>query len=105
MSEENIIEQVSNITVLNDIKFKLNDPNVDSAMDVVIKLIETPNVEPAKVAPAIVRLQAIAADFAIKGKYYQCWGSGKDDANKKNMYFTLADSVDKLAAALKYYSR
>jgi hypothetical protein len=100
-----IIEQVSELTILNDVKTELNDPYIDQALDYVVKLIEKPD-DPAlmaKAAPLIVRLQALAVACNTKGKYYQCFGTGKDDANKKNMYFTIGDGLDKLVAALKYY--
>jgi len=51
----------------------------------------------------IVRLQAIAAKMAFKAT----WSANveKGDRAKKNIYYTAAESINDLVAALKYIIR
>ena len=67
-----------------------------------------PNVPSAKVGPTIVQLQAYASKFAILATVYSTIKkdrAGSENNNKKNLYYTLADSMSQLVAALKYLAR
>jgi hypothetical protein len=97
-----MLEYVSEVTELNDISAYMQDKDLDDAMDIIIKLIAKPDVPAAKVPEVIVRLQAISAKLAIMARYYTTFEKGPEASKKKNVYYTTADAIDKLVAALKY---
>lgn len=106
---ENILELISTVTELNDVHNFLNDEVLDEALSDIIRLVANPDVPFHKVPNLVVKLQAIAAHCAIKGKAYQTIlkGDTKEEvqvnAHKKNLYYTIAEEIDKLVAALKYF--
>jgi hypothetical protein len=51
----------------------------------------------------IVRLQAIAAKMSLRATWMV--NVDKGDRAKKNIYFTAAESINSLVAALKYIIR
>ena len=104
---DNPLELVSEITQMNDIHDFMNDEDVDRAMHLVIKLtMEKGKVPPEKAPSIIVELQALATKFAILATYYATIGkAGSPESHKKNLYFTLKDSLSKLSDALKYAAR
>jgi len=102
---DNIIESISEITEFNDLSEFMNDKDLDSALDLIIKLITKPDVPSAKAPALIVQLQAISAKFAMQARYYTTFEKGGDSSKKKNTYYTAADSIDKLVDALKYTAR
>lgn len=111
MDRETILELVSKVTELNDISEHMSDEDLDTALAYVVKLVANPDVPIFKVPALIVKLQAIAALCQIKAKHYQIYGGGVDAqskklaSEKKNMYYTVSAEIDKLVAALKYYSK
>jgi len=69
----------------------------------VAKLILKPDI-PINVATIeIVRLQAIAAKMSFKATWMA--NVEKGDRAKKNIYFTAANAINELVAALKYITR
>jgi hypothetical protein len=69
----------------------------------VAKLILRPDI-PLNVATVeIVRLQAIATKMAFKATWMT--NVDKGDRAKKNIYYTAAESINELVAALKYITR
>jgi hypothetical protein len=100
--ETNVIEQVNDITVFNDMSTIMQDPDLDEALALVIKLIARPDVPTAKAPELIIRLQAMSAKFAMLARYYTSFEKGPAASQKKNTYYTAADSIDKLVSALKY---
>lgn len=101
--EENVLGMVSAVTELNELSKYLNDPDVDYAMDKLVKLIARPNVEHRIVAPLIVNLQALSVKFNLQSKYYMLYSVDKEEkTKKKNTYASLSDGLEKLANALKY---
>jgi hypothetical protein len=102
---ENVLETVSTVTEFNDIKAFMNDPELDEALDLIIKLIMKPDVPAGKSPELIVRLQALSAKFSMLSRYYTTFEKGTEASKKKNAYYTISDSIDKLAAAVKYSIR
>lgn len=104
---DNPLELVSQITEFNDLHEFMGDEEVDRALHLVVKLLVnkgsvTPNVAPK----LIVELQTLATKFAILGTYYQSIGkAGTRETHKKNVYYTLKDSITKLVDALKYTAK
>jgi hypothetical protein len=99
---DNILETVSHITEFNDIREFMKDPELDQALDMVIKLMVKPDVPPATASIMIIKLQSMAAKFAILARYYTTLQKGEDSSKKKNVYYTISEEIDKLVAALKY---
>ncbi|NBR25649.1 MAG: hypothetical protein EBU08_18085 [Micrococcales bacterium] len=100
--ESNILESVSKVTEFNDLCAYMNDPDLDEALSLVIKLIVKPDVPASKAPELIVRLQALSAKFAMLKRYYMTFEKGTEASIKKNTYASAADAIDKLVAALKY---
>ena len=105
ISEDSIIEKVDEVTVFNDMSKIMQDRDLDEALALVIKLIMKPDVPPAKAPELIIRLQAMSAKFAMLARYYTSFEKGPVASQKKNTYYTAADAIDKLVAALKYSLR
>lgn len=101
--EDNVLGMVSAVTELNELSKYLNDPDMDDAMDKLVRLIARPNVEHKIVAPLIVKLQALSVKFNLQSKYYMLYSVDKEEkTKKKNTYASLSDGLEKLANALKY---
>jgi hypothetical protein len=89
----------------------LEDPELEEALEYIVKMIKDPNVPTQKVAPTIVHLSALAAKFSFAATYYKTYGNtgtgekGKEGRYKKDMYYTAADAIPKLVDALKYIVR
>jgi hypothetical protein len=99
---DNILEQVNNITEFNDIKDFMKDPDIDAALDAIVKIIVKPEIPPTAASVMIIKLQALSAKFSILARYYTTMEKGEIASKKKNVYYTVSDSIDKLVAALKY---
>jgi|ERR1044072_541454 hypothetical protein len=104
---ENPLELVSTITQFNDIHEFMTDEEVDRAMHLVVKLLmERGSIPSAQAPKLIVELQALATKFAVLATYYATIGkAGTEENHKKNVYFTLKDSITKLVDALKYTAK
>jgi hypothetical protein len=102
---DTVIEQISAITEFNDMSEFMNDKDLDTALDLIIRLITKPDVPSAKAPSLIVQLQAISSKFAMQARYYTTFEKGGDASKKKNTYYTAADTIDKLVDALKYSAR
>jgi hypothetical protein len=99
------LEIISQITEFNDMSEYMNDKDLDTALETIIKLITKPDVPSTKAPTLIVQLQAISAKFAMQARYYTTFEKGGEASKKKNTYYTAADTVDKLVDALKYAAR
>lgn len=108
MDNEHILETVNRITEINDLSEFLNDPDFDDAMELVIKLIAKPGVEPAMAQKLIVRLQALSTKYAVLAVTYSTIKrdkAGTPNNYKKNIYHTLKEALDRLTDSLKYPAR
>lgn len=103
--ESNILESVSKVTEFNDLCAYMNDPDLDEALSLVIKLIVKPDVPASKAPELIVRLQALSAKFAMLKRYYMTFEKGTEASIKKNTYASMTDAVDKVVDSLKYIAR
>jgi hypothetical protein len=106
MNRDAVIDLVSQVTEMNDLSAFMQDEDLDMAMAYVIKMITKPEPESMATAPkVVVKLQALSAKFAIMARYYTTFEKGPEASKKKNVYYTMAEEIDKLAAAVKYLSR
>jgi len=102
---DNIFESISTITEFNDMSEFMQDPDLDNAIELMIKLITKPDVPAAKAPELIVKLQALSAKFSMLARYYTTFEKGGDASKKKNVYYTASDSIDKLVDAVKYSAK
>lgn len=108
METEHILETVNKITEINDLSEFLNDSDFDEAMELVIKLIAKPGVDPAMAQKLIVRLQALSTKYAVLAVTYSTIKrdkAGTPNNYKKNIYHTLKEALDRLTDSLKYPAR
>lgn len=102
MSEETstTIDKVNGLAEIADF---MQDDELTQALTMIAKLIIKPDI-PIQVATLeIVRLQAIAAKMSFKATWMV--NVDKGDRAKKNIYFTAAEAINELVAALKYIAR
>lgn len=108
MSENNTLELISQITEFNDLHSFMQDDQLDKALSIVVKLLMNPDVPAAKAPLLIIELQAMSTKFAMLASVYSTIAkdkAGTDNNNKKNIYYSAKESIDKLVDALKYVVR
>mgnify|MGYP006287819917 FL=1 len=107
-SDKNPLEFISNITEFNDLHDFMQDEQLDRAMSVIINIMVKPDIPAAKAHILIVELQAISAKFGILASYYSTVAkdkAGTVNNNKKNIYYSVKESIDRLVDSLKYVVR
>ena len=94
---------LESINGLSDIADFMDDKELTTSLEMIAKLILKPDIPIAVATVEIVRLQAIAAKLSLKAT----WMANVDKQNraKKNIYYTAAESINDLVAALKYIMR
>jgi predicted S18 family serine protease len=98
--QQTTLEQING---LSEIAEYMNDEELTTALTFIAKLIIKPDV-PLNVATVeIVRLQAIATKMAFKATWLT--NVDKSSREKKNIYYTAAESINNLVSALKYITR
>ena len=105
MTDKPVIELISELTEFNDIKEFMGDTDLDYALDLIIKLISKPDVPASKAPDLIVKMQALAAKFAMMARFYSTFEKGGENSKKKNVYFTAEEAINKLVDALKYSAK
>ena len=106
--DKNTLEIISNITEFNDLHVFMKDEHLDKALAIVVKLFMNPDVPSAKAAHLIIELQAMSSKFAVLASVYSTImkdKAGTVNNNKKNVYYSVSQSLDDLVAALKYVAR
>ena len=106
--ENNPLETINLITEFNDLHEFMKDDQLDRAMVAIINIIAKPDIPAAKAYILIAELQAISAKFGILASYYSTIAkdkAGTVNNNKKNIYYSVKESIDKLVDALKYVVR
>ena len=105
MTDKSTIDIINEITEFNDMKEYMNDKDLDYALDLIIKLIAKPDVPSSKAPDLIIKMQALAAKFAMLSRFYTTFEKGGENAKKKNVYYTAEEAINKLVDALKYSAR
>lgn len=106
--DKNTLELISVITEFNDLHEFMKDEHLDKALAIVVKLLMNPDVPSAKSPMLIMELQAMSTKFAVMASYYSTIAkdkAGTTNNNKKNVYYSLKEAIDKLVDALKYVVR
>ena len=107
-SDKNTLELISDITEFNDLHEFMGDDHLDKALAIVVKLLMNPDVPSAKAPSLIIELQAMSTKFAVLASVYSTIAkdkAGTVNNNKKNVYYSVKESIDKLVDALKYVVR
>lgn len=105
---KNTLELISDITEFNDLHNFMQDEHLDRALAIVVKLLMDPNVPSAKVPVLILELQAMSTKFAVLASVYSTIAkdkAGTENNNKKNVYYSVKESLDKLVDSLKIVVR
>lgn len=103
--DKNTLELISDITEFNDLHDFMKDEHLDKALAIVVKLLMNPDVPSAKAPHLIMELQAMATKFSVLASVYTTIAkdkAGTVNNNKKNIYYSLSESLNKLVDALKY---
>lgn len=101
------LELISDIHEFLEVSKFMEDEDLDKMLATVVKLIvRSGEVPPQRVPDLIVELQAMSTKFAVLASYYANMGKGGvKEVHKKNMYYTLKETLPKLADALKYQTK
>jgi hypothetical protein len=105
---KNTLELISDITEFNDLHDFMQDEHLDRALAIVVKLLMSPDVPSAKAPVLILELQAMSTKFAVLASVYSTIAkdkAGTENNNKKNVYYSVKESIDKLVDALKIVVR
>src|SRR5690349_14164640 len=108
MTEKNILDYVSEVDEFLGMHNLFSDDALDLALGNVVKLAMKPDVPPQVTARLIVELESTAARLHIIASYYKNIEKPKPDTieyKKKNMYFSVAEALSNIVAALKYNMR
>jgi hypothetical protein len=105
MNELTPLEYISRIGEFQELHEFMKDPELDEALAILVQVMVNPNLKPETNQKLIVQLQAYAAKFAMLASMYSTIKkapAGSPNNYKKNIYYTTAESLDKLVQALKY---
>jgi len=108
MSDKNTLELISDITEFNDLHEFMKDEHLDKALAITVKLLMSPDVPAAKAPQLIIELQAMSTKFAMLAAVYSTIAkdkAGTANNNKKNVYYSAKESIDRLVDSLKYIVR
>lgn len=102
---ETTLDYINQVTEFNDIHEFMKDPELDEAMALIVKIMMKPDIPQVQAIGLINKLQAMSAKFGVLATYYTTIAkgpSGSINNTKKNIYYTMKDSLDKMVQALKY---
>ena len=99
-TEKTTIDQINGLAEIAEF---MQDEDLTSALAMIAKLIVKPEIPWSVATIEIVRLQAIAAKMSFKATWMT--NVEKGDRAKKNIYYTAAEAINGLVAALKYITR
>ena len=105
---ESTLDYINQITEFNDLHEYMQDADLDEALALVVKIMMKPDIPSVQAVALIGKLQAMSAKFAILATYYTTVAkgpSGSINNTKKNVYYTMKESIDKMVDALKYVAR
>lgn len=105
---ESTLDYINQVTEFNDLHEFMKDSDLDEAMSLIVKIMMKPDIPSVQAVALISKLQAMSAKFAILATYYTTVAkgpSGSINNTKKNVYYTMKDSIDKMVDALKYVAR
>lgn len=108
MNDKTVLELISEVDEFIEMHDMFNDPDMDIALSKIVRIITSPDINPAVATTAIIHLQGLSSKFYIQASYLKNVSkpkAGTDDYNRKNMLFAMSTALDALIAALKYGAR
>ena len=103
MENNTSVSTIDMINGLAEIADYMQDEELTQALVFISKVILRKDVPMQVATLEIVRLQAIAAKMAFRATWLT--NVDKGDRAKKNIYYTAAEAINNLVAALKYIIR
>jgi len=100
VSNQTTLEMINGLSEISDY---MEDEELTVALTTIAKLILKPDIPMNVATLEIVRLQAIASKMSLKATWMA--NVDKSNRNKKNLYYTAAESINNLVSALKYITR
>jgi hypothetical protein len=97
---KNTIDMINGLAEIADF---MQDEELTQALTFISKVILRKDVPMQVATLEVVRLQAIAAKMAFRATWLT--NVDKGDRAKKNIYYTAAEAINDLVAALKYVIR
>jgi hypothetical protein len=104
--KDEVLEETDALVEFNDLSEFMNDPDLDKALEAIVKIIAKPQTDPAKVVVALVRLEALAAKFQMRNAVYKTIKkdkAGTENYYRKEVYWAAVEALRNLVNALKYY--
>lgn len=103
MSEKTTVDLLNDVAGFTEMTEYMQDEEFTKTLALVAKLIINPDIPPAKAQVLLLQLQSYSLKFGMLATWYA--NVKKDERPKKNMYYSIRDSVDRLCDALKYMTR
>jgi hypothetical protein len=103
MTDKTTVELLNDVAGFLDMSEYMSDEEFTKSLALVAKLIANPDIPPAKAQVLLLQLQSYSVKFAMLATWYA--NVKKDDKSRKNMYYSIRDSIDRLCDALKYMTR
>jgi len=107
-NDKSSLELISTITEFNDLHEFMKDEHLDRTLGIVVKLLMNPDIPAAKAPNLIIELQAMSTKFAMLASVYSTIlkdKAGTVNNNKKNIYYSVKEALDRLVDSLKYVVR
>jgi len=105
---ETSLDYINKVTEFNDLHEFMKDEDLDEALAMIVKILMKPEIPAVQAISLITKLQAMSAKFQILATWYTTVAkgpSGSINHTKKNVYYTMSDTIDKLVGALKYTTK
>lgn len=93
-------EALNSVAEFGELSGYMDDPEFTQALEMIVKIMASPDIPPHKARRLIVWCEAMSAKFGMLASYYA--HVKRDDRAKKNMYYTGRDSMQRLSDSLKY---
>lgn len=103
-----VLNRASEIQDFVDLHGRVDDKELQNALNLALQCIANPNVSPNTAKRAMLQLQGYAFKFKMQALVYMQIRTGKtgsDENIKKNAYMYASEQCDKLAQTLKYLAR
>lgn len=99
------IEYISHLQDLMDLHEFMDNEELTEAMGLAVKCIAKPDIPPADVRNALVKMQGFAFQFRMQATVYTYIHTGRTGTPenvKKNIYFAASEQCHNMAQTLKY---
>lgn len=108
LQSKTAIEFISLIDDFRELHEFMEDEQLDRAMELTVRFLQKPDFNPGMAPKLIVELQALATKFSLSAALYKTIKrnrAGTDENFKKEVYYTVAEALNRLVDAVKYVSK